>query len=206
MEVIMPKTPYNSHTPGKEPKQGKCPPFEEAVSFYIENKSDRELALDFAEWLRKSKLSPSAGNNGYNWYIKFNYINQNISKNGEYHRSTYHGAYIKLFNDTWHILPSKDILEQILLREDLKEIIWESIFICYGCNYGCFKNVHNSEQNKILFGRKISTKGICLRQPICLTNPNKKTLDVIKEILLKRKNSEDLIIGTNMNIYNYGII
>jgi len=135
----MPKTPLNSHKPGKEPKQGKCPPFEEAVCYYIENKNDMELALNFAGWLRKNKLSPSAGNNGYNWYVKFNFIDQNILKNEKYYRGTYHGAYIKLFNDTWHILPSKDILEQILLREDLKEILWESIFACYGCNYGCFK-------------------------------------------------------------------
>src|SRR5215510_2344450 len=163
----MPKTPYDSHKPGKEPKQGRCPPFEDAVAVYIENEADRGRALDFAGWLRKNKLSPSAGNNGYNWYVKFHYVNHNVCKNGKYHRSTYHGAYIKLFNDTWHILPSKDILEQALLYDDLKEIIWESIFPCYGCNYGCFKNTHNSKRNITLLGRDIHAKGVCLRQPIC---------------------------------------
>ena len=202
----MPKTPYNSHKPGKEPKQGKCPPFEEAVGFYIENESSKERALGFAEWLRKNKLSPSAGNNGYNWYVKFTYVNQNICKDGKYHRSTYHGAYIKLFNDTWHIIPSKDILEQTLLRDDLKEVMWESIFPCYGCNYGCFKRVHNSERSKTILGREISVKGICPRQPLCFTDPDEKILDVLKAILLKRKHSEDLIIGINMSIYNYGMI
>ena len=202
----MPKTPYNSHKPGKEPKQGKCPPFEEAVEFYIEDESGKERALDFAGWLRENKLSPSAGNNGYNWYVKFNYVNHNICKDGKYYRSTYHGVYIKLFNDTWHMLPSKDILEQVILRDDLKEIIWDSIFSCYGCNYGCFKHTHSSESNKTILGREIYAKGICLRQPICFTNPDDKTLAVMKEILLKRKNSEDLVIGENMNIYNYGII
>lgn len=58
----------------------------------------------------------------------------------------------------------------------------------------------------MLFDREISYKRVCIRQPICLTNPNEKTLDVLKEILFKRKNSEDLIIGSNMNIYSYGII
>ena len=202
----MPKTPLNSHSSGKEPKQGKCPPFEDAISFYIENESDKERALDFAKWLRKNKFSPSAGNNGYNWYVKFHYINHNVIKDGKYHRSTYHGVYIKLFCDTWHILPSKDILEQVLLRDDLKEIIWDSMFPCYGCNHGCFKQTHNSERNLILFNREISVKGICLKQPVCFTNPCDKILDALKEILLMRKNSEDLIVGTNMTIYNYGMI
>ena len=202
----MPKSPINSHLPGKEPKQGKCPPFEDAVGFYIENENDKKRALDFAEWLRKNKFSPSAGNNGYNWYVKFHYINHNVIKDGKYHRSTYHGVYIKLFNDTWHILPSKDILEQVLMRDELKEIIWDSMFPCYGCNYGCFKHTHNSERNATLFGREIPIKGVCLKQPVCFINPNDETLDALKEILLMRKNSGDLIIGTNMNIYNYGMI
>jgi hypothetical protein len=202
----MPKTPFNSHKSGKEPRRGKCPPLEEAVGFYIEDAVERERALNFSTWLRKTKISPSAGNNGYNWYVKFNYINQNVLKNGKYHRSTYHGAYIKMFSDTWHILPSKDILEQVLLRDDLKEIIWDSMFPCYGCSYGCFNHSHNSERVKSLFGREISIKGVCIRQPICFTNPSEKTLDVMKEILLERKSGEDLIIGLNMTIYNYGII
>jgi len=189
----MPKTPINSHSPGKEPKKGKCPPFEETVTFYIENNNDKERALVFGEWLRKNKLSPSAGNNGYNWYVKFYYANHNIIKDGKPHRSTYHGLYIKLFNDAWHILPSKDILEQIRMREDLKYVIENSVFPCYGCNYGCFKHI------------PITARGHCIRQPLCFTNPDDKTLDAIKQILLKRKNSEDLIIGKNMNIYNYGM-
>ena len=105
----MPKTPYNTHKPGKEPKPGKCPPFEETVDFYLEDESDKKSALDFAKWLRKNKLAPSAGNNGYNWYVKFYYVNQNIRKDDKFHRSTYHGVYIKLFNSAWHLFPSKDI-------------------------------------------------------------------------------------------------
>ena len=202
----MPKTPLNSHKPGKEPKKGKTPPLEDVIGFYIENESDKKRALDFTEWLRKNKLSPSAGNNGYNWYVKFNYINQNIVKDGKEHRSSYHGVYIKLFNDTWHILPSKDILEQVLLRDELKDVIWNSLFPCYGCNYGCFEQVHGSERNKILFGREVSIKGICFRQPLLFTNPDDKTLDILKEILLNRKKSNDLLISKNMNIYNYGTI
>ena len=202
----MPKTPFNSHKPGKEPKQKKCPPFEEAVAFYIENEVENKRALDFGAWLRTNKLAPSAGNNGYNWYVKFYYIDHNNIKNDKYHRSTYHGCYIKMFDDTWHILPSKDILEQILLREDLREVIWDSIFPCYGCNYGCFKHTHNTEYKISIFDREFIGKGICLRNPICLSNPDDKTLDALKEILLKRKDSGDLEITKNMNIYNYGMI
>ena len=202
----MPKTPFNSHKPGKEPKCKKCPPFEEAVAFYIENESDKNRALDFGSWLRKNKLSPSAGNNGYNWYVKFYYINYNVIKNEIYHRSTYHGCYIKMFNDTWHILPSKDILEKILLCEELKDVIWDSIFPCYGCNYGCFKHTHNTEYKIDFFGREFVGKGVCIRNPICLSNPDDKTLGVLKNILLKRKDSGDLEIKKDMNIYDYGII
>ncbi|MCL2202929.1 MAG: hypothetical protein FWB88_03185 [Defluviitaleaceae bacterium] len=202
----MPKSPYNSHMPGKEPPKGKRLPLEDAVCIYIDDAADKARALGFAEWLRRNKISPSAGNNGYNWYVKFHYVNQNASKDGKYQRSTYHGIYIKLFNDTWHILPSKDILEQVLMRDDIKETVWDSIFPCYGCSYGCYKQAHNTERNKSLFGRDVSVKGVCPRQPLCFTNPSDKTLDVLKEILLKRKNSDDLIIGANMNIYNYGMI
>ena len=202
----MPKTPLNSHKPGKEPKQGKAPPLEDVIGYYIENESDKKRALDFTKWLRANKLSPSAGNNGYNWYVKFYYINQNIIKNEKYHRSTYHGVFIKLFNDTWHVLPSKDILEQILLCDELKDVILGSLFPCYGCNYGCFDHTHNSERSKILFGREVSIKGICLRQPVCFSNPDDNTLDILKSILIKRKTGDDLLIGQNMNIYNYGTI
>jgi len=201
----MPKSPHNSHKPGKEPKPGKCPPLEEAACFYIENENDKQRILDFAGWLRKNKLSPAAGNNSYSWYVRFHYINHNVYKNDKYQRSTYHGLYIKFFDDTWHILPSKDILEHVLLRDCLKEIVWESVFPCYGCSYGCFKSAHN-ERAIMLFGRQIPAKGACLRQPICLTNPNSEIIGVIKEILLNRKNSDDLVIGLNKNIYNYGMM
>ena len=45
----MPKTPFNSHKPGKEPTQfgKKCPPFEEAAMFYIDNKTDQKRAVNF---------------------------------------------------------------------------------------------------------------------------------------------------------------
>ena len=96
-DIEMPKSPLNSHKPGKEPKHEKCPPFEDAINFYIDNDTDKTQALEFAKWRRKNKISPSAGTKGYNWYVKFYYINQNIIKNGKHQRSTYHGVYIKLF-------------------------------------------------------------------------------------------------------------
>lgn len=124
----MPKTPFHSHKPGKEPKFKRCPPFEEAVAAYIEKEADKSRALEFAQWLKKNKLSPSAGNNGYNWYVNFKYIDYNKCKDGTYYRGTYHGCYLKLFQDTWHIFPSKDILEQILLREEIKRFCGTACF------------------------------------------------------------------------------
>ena len=174
--------------------------------FYIENEVDKNRALDFAKWLRKNKLSPSTGNNGYNWYINFKYVDYNNCKNDKYYRGTYHGCYIKMFNDTWHIFPSKDILKQLLMRENLKEVLWDSIFPCYGCSYGCFKYTHDTEYRKEILGREFTGKGICLRNPICLSNPNDKTLDILKEVLLARKDSGDLEIKANMNIYNYEML
>ena len=84
----MPKTPLNSHKPGKEPTQfgKKCPPFKEAAIFYIDNKIEQKRALDFAEWLKANKMSPITGNNGYNWHIRFKYIQNNKS-------GTYNGCY-----------------------------------------------------------------------------------------------------------------
>ena len=187
----MPKTPLNSHKPGKEPAQfgKKCPPFKEAAIFYIDDSADLERAVSFAEWLKANKMSPVAGNNGYNWHIRFYY------KQGDY-RGSYNGCYIKLYNDTWHILPSKDILEQILLREELNA--WDNSFPCYGCNWGCYKR-----ENNIKHRHESMDKGICLKEPICFSNPGDKILDALKEILLARKNSEDLKVD---NIYEYGMV
>ena len=187
----MPKTPLNSHKPGKEPKFKKCPPFEEAVAFYVENETDKMRALGFSKWLRENKMSPIAGNSGYNWHVRFKY------RQGEKH-GTYNGCYIKLFSDTWHILPSKDILEQMLLREELKESIWNNTFSCYGCNWGCYERKHNIKHRQ-----EYIDKGICLKEPICLSSPDDKTLEILKEVLMARKIGGDLKVD---DIYTYGMI
>ena len=202
----MPKTPFHSHKPGKEPQSKKCPPFEETVLFYMENKTDQKRALEFAAWLRNNKMSPAAGNHGYNWYINYKYIDYNNCKDGKYYRGTYHGCYIKLFDGTWHILPAKDILERMLIREELKEKRWNSIFPCHGCCNGCYKHLPNTKYNMEIFGREWTGTGICRKNPICFSAPDDETLAVLKEILLERKNSGDLEITANMNIYNYGMI
>ena len=56
---------------------------------YIENEVDKNRALDFLQWLRTNKMSPSAGNNGYNWYVNFKYVDYNKCKNGNYYRETW---------------------------------------------------------------------------------------------------------------------
>lgn len=202
----MPKTPVHCHKPGKEPKSGKTLPFDETAAFYIENEADKKRALDFAAWLRLNKLSPSCGNNGYNWYVNFKYTDYNKLIKESYYRGTYHGCYLKMFNDTWHILPSKDILELILSRGELKEIIWESIFTCNGCNYGCYRNARNTEYKINLFGRDFTGRGICLHEPVCFKNPCDKVLDALKDVLSHRKKNADLEIREGMNIYSYGMI
>lgn len=97
-------------------------------------------------------------------------------------------------------------MEKIILCDALKEVVWNSIFPCYGCNYGCFKYTHNTEYKRVILGREFIGEAICLRNPICLSKPDNKTLNILKKILLERKNSSDLEIKENMNIYNYGII
>ena len=57
-----------------------------------------------------------------------------------------------------------------------------------------------------IFGREWTGTGICRKNPICFSAPDDETLAVLKEILLERKNSGDLEITANMNIYNYGMI
>ena len=92
------------------------------------------------------------------------------------------------------------------MQEEIKEVLWDSLFPCYGCNYGCHKYTHNTEYELVILGRIFTGKGICRRNPICLSNPDDKTLEVLKKILLTRKNSTDLEIKRNMNIYDYGMI
>lgn len=49
-------------------------------------------------------------------------------------------------------------------------------------------------------------QGFAGKIPYVFPLPDDETLAVLKEILLERKNSGDLEITANMNIYNYGMI
>ena len=160
-----------SYKLGKEPTHKRCPKFEETVLFYIDDENQQKRALDFAAWLRGNKMAPYAGNRGYNWYIK--YKGRIV-------------CYIKIYDDTWHITPRDEIMADILTREDIKEVLWESIFSCYGCNYHCerwAKELHEIN----LFGREFTGAGlgICRLFTVRIHNPDDKTLEVLKEILLK---------------------
>jgi len=90
-------------------------------------------------------MSPLSGTNGYNWYVSFKYIDYNKQKNGKYYRGTYHGCYIKMWGGTWHILTCKDILEHVLLREELKEVIVNIR------NIRANMNIHPSRKTKLIF-------------------------------------------------------
>ena len=86
----------------------------------------------------------------------------------------------------------------MLLREEIKDSIWNNTFLCYGCNWGCYKREDNIKQK-----HEFIKKGICLKEPLCFSNPDDKTLDVLKEVLLARKKGEDLKVE---NIYTYGMV
>jgi len=167
-----------SYKPGKEPRHTKCPKFEDIVHFYLDYEAQQRRALDFAAWLRANRMAPYAGNRGYNWYIKFN--GRIVS-------------YIKIYDDTWHITLRDEIMRDMLTREDIKEELWESIFPCYGCNYGCHKRA--KEVYKLtLFGREFNGTGlgICRLFTVRMHNPDDATLDVLKEILFKHRQLVDV--------------
>jgi len=158
---------------GKEPTHKKCPKFEDTVLFYFDDETIQKRAMNFATWLRENKMAPYAGNRGYNWYIKYN---------GRI------VTYIKIYDDTWHITLRDEILKDILTREDIKEVLWESVFSCYGCNYKCQKWAKEN-YTLTLFGHDFTGTGlgICRLFTIRIHNPNDKTLAVLKEILLANR-------------------
>ena len=162
-----------SYLPGKEPTHTRCPKFEDTVLFYLEDESQQKRALDFAAWLRDNKLPPRAGNRGYNWYIQ--YKGRIV-------------CYIKIYDDTWHITLRDEVMADMLAREDIKEVLWESIFSCYQCNYHCHKRSEDNYPIR-LFGREFigAGLGICRLFTVRIHNPDDKTLDVLKEILLSRR-------------------
>jgi len=162
-----------SYKPGKEPTHKRCPEFEGTVLFYLDDEAQQKRALAFAEWLRGNKLPPRAGNSGYNWYIQ--YKGRIV-------------CYLKIYGDTWHITLRDEITSGMLAREDIKEALWESIFPCYGCNYGCYK--HEAElYTPTVFGREFTGTGlgICRLFTVRIHNPDDKTLEALKEVLLANR-------------------
>ena len=163
------------HRPGKEPKHKLCPKFEDAVVFYLENTEDQKIALEFAAWLRKNRMSPLTGTGGYNWYINV---------------KGHHVCSIKMYNDTWYIIPwsehrssnGRGILNDVLAVEKIKEVVWDNISECMGCNYGCKPNFIDIN----IHGREI--KGVCRSFFLRFRNPDSQTVEILKEILLTNKN------------------
>jgi len=162
----MPKVELN-HKSGKKPTHKKCPKFEEAVSLYLDSFDERERALDFCAWLRANKLSPVAGNSGYNWYVSQN--KQRILQ-------------LKMYNDTWYITTRWEIIDELINKEALKEVLWENICYCTLCNTrGCPWGTRDFN----LFGREF--KGVCRQFMLRIGNPDAHTINLIKEFLMARK-------------------
>jgi len=162
-----------TYKPGKEPTHKRCPKFEDTVLFYFDDEAQQKRALNFAAWLRENKLPPRAGNRGYNWYIQ--YKGRIV-------------CYIKIYDDTWHITLRDEIMRDILTKETIKEVLWESIFPCYQCNYHC-ERWANDNYTLNLFGRDFmgTDFGICRLFTVRIHNPDDKTLDVLKEILITHR-------------------
>ena len=160
----MPKIPLN-HKPEKEPKHKRCPKFEDAAASYLENPEDRERALEFAAWLRANRMAPSAGNSGYNWYV---------AQQGK------RVCQLKMYDDTWFILTRWEIIDELIAREELKEVLWEHAFQCTVCNTRCGYGTLDLD----LYGREV--KNICRQYFLRICNPDAKTIELFKEFLLER--------------------
>ena len=161
----MPKTLLN-HKPGKEPKHKRCPKFEDAAVLYLENAEDRERALEFAAWLRKNRMAPSAGNSGYNWYV---------SQKGT------RVIQMKMYDDTWFIVTRWEIIDELIAREELKEVLLENVFQCTVCNTkGCPWGTLDLN----LYGHEL--KGICRQTFLRIRNPNENSINLMKSFLLER--------------------
>ena len=163
----MPKILLN-HKQGKEPTHKRCPKFEDAAALYLENAEDRERAIAFASWLRANKMSPTAGNSGYNWYIQ---------QNGK------RICQLKMYDDTWFLLTRWEIIEELIVREELKEVLWQYAFQCTVCNTRCGYGTLNLN----LYGRDV--KNICRQYFLRIRNPNSETIELFKDFFLSRKDS-----------------
>jgi len=158
---------------GKEPTHKRCPKFEDVVRFYFDDEAQVNRAINFATWLRENKLTPCAGNRGYNWYI-------------QYKARVF--CYIKIYDDTWHITLRDEIMKDMLAREDIKEVLWESIYPCWQCNYHCERGAKDIYTINV-FGRNFTGEnfGVCRLFTVRIHNPNDKTVEALKEILLAHR-------------------
>jgi hypothetical protein len=156
-----------NHKPDKKPTHKKCPKFEDAVALYLDNSDEQERALGFCAWLRTNKLSPVAGNSGYNWYISQN--KQRILQ-------------LKMYNDTWYITTRWEIIDELISKEELKEVLWANICYCTLCNTrGCSWGTLDLD----LFGREF--KGVCRQFMLRIGNPDARTINLMKEFIMARK-------------------
>ena len=160
----MPKVPLN-HKPEKKPKHIRCPKFEDAAGIYLENLQDRERAVEFAVWLRLNKMAPTTGNSGYNWYV---------AQKGK------RVFQLKMYDDTWFVLTRWEIINELLTKEELKEVLWENAFQCTVCNTKCGYGTLNIN----VFGREM--ENICRQYFLRIRNPDESTISLLKTFLTER--------------------
>ena len=166
----MPRLKHN-HPAGKEPRPKTKNQFEETVEFYLENDADKARALEFGAWLRANKMAPLAARTEYNWYININ---------GS------HVCHIRMYDGTWYIWPCRSIQGELYTREDIKDILLANIFYCLKCSGedGCVPRT-----NITLFGS--DEMSVCHSHSFAFRNPEARTIEVVKEILLAAKQNKD---------------
>lgn len=135
--------------------------------------------LDFYEFLNSNKLGKRRTGrkpDGKKWAIT--YKNQKIG-HFNYHRSLWT---ISLFD----LFPRKKWFEKCekYLTAELKDFILTNINTAASC---CVKGVCHSSENIIILGKMFNSR-VCACGPILLINPDGKTLEYAKDLVLIGKN------------------
>jgi hypothetical protein len=147
-----------------------------AASFLDEDKL--KPFLDFYDFLKSNKLRKGkTGRTGISsWVIK--YKNKKIG-HFRFHGNLWSIDYFDLFSrNQWFEKCEK------YLSAELKDFILTNINTTSSC---CVKGKCHSVENRIILGKMFNSR-VCACGPIMLINPDGKTLEYAKELVLMGKN------------------